>query len=142
MKNKKHILEFTYFFKFMLTLPALQIEEYVIIYIHRCCLCVCVLVTQSRPTLCNPMDCSPPGSSVHGILQARILEWGCHASTRESSPSTQGLNPGLLHCRWILYHLSHTETHSFTHLFTRVHIDTTAHRHAQIDFHTFTRRGT
>ena len=34
-----------------------------------------VLVTQSRPTLCDPMDCSPPESSVHGILQARILEW-------------------------------------------------------------------
>ena len=34
-----------------------------------------VLVTQSCPTLCNPMDSSPPGSSVHGILQARILEW-------------------------------------------------------------------
>ena len=32
-------------------------------------------VTQSCPTLCNPLDCSPPGSSVHGILQARILEW-------------------------------------------------------------------
>ena len=30
---------------------------------------------QSCPTLCNPVDCSPPGSSVHGILQARILEW-------------------------------------------------------------------
>ena len=30
---------------------------------------------QSHPTLCNPMDCSPPGSSVQGILQARILEW-------------------------------------------------------------------
>ena len=36
---------------------------------------VWVLVTQSCPTLCNPMDCSPPGSSVHGILQARKLEW-------------------------------------------------------------------
>ena len=35
---------------------------------------VCVLVTQSCPTLCNPMDCSLLGSSVHGILQARILE--------------------------------------------------------------------
>ena len=33
------------------------------------------LVTQSCLTLCNPMDCSPPGSSVHRILQARILEW-------------------------------------------------------------------
>ena len=34
-----------------------------------------VLVAQSSPTLCNPMDYSPPGSSVHGILQTRILEW-------------------------------------------------------------------
>ena len=36
---------------------------------------MCVLVAQSCPTLCGPMDCSLPGSSVHGILQARILEW-------------------------------------------------------------------
>ena len=36
---------------------------------------LCVLVTQSCPTLCDPMDCSLPGSSVHGILQARILAW-------------------------------------------------------------------
>ena len=34
-----------------------------------------VLVAQSCPALCDPMDCNPPGSSVHGILQARILEW-------------------------------------------------------------------
>ena len=34
-----------------------------------------VLVTQSCPTLCDPMDCSLPGSSVHGIFQARVLEW-------------------------------------------------------------------
>ena len=33
------------------------------------------LVAQLCPTVCDPMDCSPPGSSVHGILQARILEW-------------------------------------------------------------------
>ena len=37
---------------------------------------VCVLVAQSCPTLCDPMDCSLPGSSVHGISQARVLEWG------------------------------------------------------------------
>ena len=36
--------------------------------------CVCVLVSQSYPTLCNPIDHSPPGPSVHGILQARTLE--------------------------------------------------------------------
>ena len=36
---------------------------------------LCVLVTQSCSTLCDSMDCSPPGSSLHGIHQARILEW-------------------------------------------------------------------
>ena len=40
------------------------------------CVCVCVLVAQSCLTFCDPMDHSPPGSSVHGILQARVLEWG------------------------------------------------------------------
>ena len=42
---------------------------------HLSLLCVRVSVAQSYPTLCDPMDCSPPGSSVHGILQAIILEW-------------------------------------------------------------------
>ena len=42
-------------------------------------------VTQSCLTLCNPMDCSPPGSSVHGILQARILEWVAISFSRGSS---------------------------------------------------------
>ena len=37
-------------------------------------ICVCVLVAQSCPTLCNPIDCSPPGPSVHGILQAKTME--------------------------------------------------------------------
>ena len=46
---------------------------------------VCVLVTQSCPTLCVSMDCTP-GSSVHGILQARILEWFAISFSRESSP--------------------------------------------------------
>ena len=39
-------------------------------------------VTQSCPTLSNPMDCSPPGSSTHGIFQARVLEWGAIAFSR------------------------------------------------------------
>ena len=43
---------------------------------HGVCVCVCVCVrAQPCLTLCDPMDCSPPGSSVHGISQARILEW-------------------------------------------------------------------
>ena len=44
-----------------------------------------VSVAQSCPTLCDPMDCSPPGSSVHGILQARILEWVASPFSRGSS---------------------------------------------------------
>ena len=44
----------------------------------------CVLVAQSSPTLCNPMDCSPSGSSIHGILQASILEWVAIPFSRQS----------------------------------------------------------
>ena len=46
------------------------------------------LAIQSCLTLCDPMDCSPPGSSVHGILQARILEWIAIPFSRESSQPT------------------------------------------------------
>ena len=49
------------------------------------CVCVCVLVTQSFPTLCNPMDSNPLGSYVRGILQARILEWVAISYSRSSS---------------------------------------------------------
>ena len=52
------------------------------------------------------LDYSPPGSSVHGILQARILEWVAIPLSRGIFP-TQGSNPGLWHCRQILYCLSH-----------------------------------
>ena len=54
-----------------------------------------VKVTQSHLTLWDPMD-----YIVHGILQARILEWVV-------VPFSRGSNPGLLHCKWILYQLSH-----------------------------------
>ena len=56
------------------------------------------------PTLCDPMDCSPTGSSVHGILQARVLEW--IAITFSRGVPTQGLNPCLsylLHWQQVLY---------------------------------------
>jgi len=47
-------------------------------------------VAQLCPTLSDPMDCSPPGSSVHGIFQARVLEWGAIAfSGRENASSVQ-----------------------------------------------------
>ena len=42
-----------------------------------------VLVAQWCPALCNPADCSPPGSSVHGISQARVLEWGAIAFSEQ-----------------------------------------------------------
>ena len=47
--------------------------------------CMCAKWLQSCPTLCDPLDCSPPGSSAHGILQARILESVAMLSSRGSS---------------------------------------------------------
>ena len=84
-------------------------------------------VTQLCPTLSDPMDCSPPGSSVHGAFQARVLEWGAiafsyvpgilQAGRQEwvvipffrgsSHPSDK--TQSFLHCRWIPYCLRHQE---------------------------------
>ena len=44
-----------------------------------------MLVSRSNPTFCDPKDCNPPGSSVHGIFQARILEWVAIPSSRGST---------------------------------------------------------
>ena len=59
------------------------------------------LVAQLCPALCNPTDCSPPGSSVHGDSPGKNTGVGCHTLLQEIFP-TQGLNPGLTHCRWTL----------------------------------------
>ena len=64
------------------------------------------LVTQSCLTLCNPMDCSLPGSSVHGDSPDKNTGVGCHALLQGIFP-TQGSNLGLPHCRQILYCPSH-----------------------------------
>ena len=64
------------------------------------------LVTQSCLTLYNSMDCSLPGSSIHGDSPGKNTGVGCHALLQGIFP-TQGLNPGILHCRQILYHLNH-----------------------------------
>ena len=62
------------------------------------------LDAQSCPTLCDPMNCCPLGSSVHGILQATIVEWvPCPPL---GIFSTQGSNPGFPHCKRILFCLS------------------------------------
>ena len=72
--------------------------------IHKECYCspirydgyVKVKVAQLCPTLCNSVDCSPPGSSVHGILQTRILEWVAIPFSRGSSwPKDQTWSPTL-----------------------------------------------
>ena len=63
-----------------------------------------LLCAQSCPLLCDPMDCSPPASSVRGIFQARVLEWVASSFSRGIFP-IQESNPHL-HTRWILYLLS------------------------------------
>ena len=70
-----------------------------------CILCG-VGVAQSYPTRCDPMDRTPPGSSVHGIPQARILEWVAMPFSRGSS-RPRDRTPGLRHYRETFYHLSH-----------------------------------
>ena len=64
------------------------------------------LVTQSCPTLCDLMDCSPPGSAVHVGSPGKNTRVDCRALLQGIFP-IHGLNPGLSHCRQILYHLSH-----------------------------------
>ena len=64
------------------------------------------LVAQSCLTLCNPLDSSLPGSSVRGDSPGKNTGVGCHVLLQGIFP-TQVPNPGLLHCKWILYHLSH-----------------------------------
>ena len=69
------------------------------------CVCVC-LVPQSSPTLYDSMDCSPLGSSVHGIFQARILEWVAISFSRASSWCRDQTHISCISCigRQILYH--------------------------------------
>ena len=67
---------------------------------------VLCLVAQPCLTLCDPMDCSLPGSSVHGDSPGKNTGVDCHAVLQEIF-SNQGSNPGLPHCRQILYCLSH-----------------------------------
>ena len=68
-----------------------------------------VLVIHLCPIFCDPMDCSLPGSSVHGIVQDNWSESPL-PSTGDLPDLTQVSNPGLQHCSHILYHLSHQES--------------------------------
>ena len=98
------------YFQIIFRFRLLQDTEYrsLCYPVNPCCfsvLCMC-LVAQSCPTLCDPMDCSPPGSSIHEDSPGKNTRVGCHALLQGIFP-TQGLNPGLLHCRQVLYHLCH-----------------------------------
>ena len=75
-------------------------------------LCLCA---QSCPTLCNPMDCSPPGSSVHATLQARILEQVAISFSRGSSGPRDRTIVSCIVCigRWLLYHRATWEAVQF-----------------------------
>ena len=80
---------------------------------------VCVLHAKSLqlcPTLCNPMDCSPPGSSIHGdSVQARILQWVAMPSSMGSSQSRDQTHVSYVSCigKWVLYHYHHLGIPSF-----------------------------
>ena len=85
------------------------------IYKHTYFINVCAKSLQSCPALCNPMDCSPPGSSVHGDSPDKSTGVGCHALFQEIFP-IQGSTPRLLHLlhyRQILYSWATREAHSF-----------------------------
>ena len=87
-------------------LEAVKVE-----YLVCLCMCVCMCVRgcaeslHSCPTLCHPVDCSPPGSSVHGILQAGIPEWVAMFSSRGSSWLRDRTRISYIYCigRWVLY---------------------------------------
>ena len=71
--------------------------------------CVCAKSLQSHLTLCHPMDYSPPGSSVHWILQTRMLEWVPMPYSRGSSWPRDQTHISYISCigRWVLYHWRH-----------------------------------
>ena len=73
--------------------------RYISLINHTQSIPVLCLVTQSCLPLCNPMDCNPPGSSIHGDSPGKNTRVDCHALLQGIFP-IQGLNPGLLHYRW------------------------------------------
>ena len=75
-------------------------------HLHGACVSGCAKSLQSCPTLCDPMDCSLPGSSVHGIFQERILKWIAISSSRGSSPPRDQIQVSYISCigRLVLYH--------------------------------------
>ena len=71
---------------FLLISITIEITIYSIAIYYHHLFVMCTILIQSYPTLCNPMDCCPRGSSVHGISQARVVEWVVISCSRGSSP--------------------------------------------------------
>ena len=84
--------------------------------------CCAVLAVLSRVRLCGPMDCSPPGSSVHGDSPGQNTGVGSHALL-QGIFLTQELNRGLLYCRWILYQLSYQGSSAIWDAYILSHLD-------------------
>ena len=94
------LLVSTCFFHFLICMSAFHSKRYV------AASCVCVCSVAQLCLFCNHMDCSPQGSYVHGIIQARILEWAAISSSRGSSPPRDQthVSYGSYIGRNILYH--------------------------------------
>ena len=103
-----------------------------------------VLVTNICLTLCDPMDCSPTRLFSPWDFPGNNTGVGCHALLQGIFP-TQGSNLGLLHCRWILYCLSHQvrylkrSIYIYTYIYTHIHmyIYIHIHKHLYIHIHTY-----
>ena len=94
------VLESAFFFIWSVhNLNADKYSEFLMLLLP---LCVSAQSLKSSMTLCYSVDCSPPGSSIYGIIQARILEWVAMPSCRRIL-LIQGWNPHLLYCQWVLF---------------------------------------
>ena len=83
---------------FVITYKGRESEQDIPVYL---CMLSIVCLHDCLALFCHPVDCSLPGSSVHGDSQGKNTGVGCHALLQGIFP-TQGLNPCLLHCRWSL----------------------------------------
>ena len=83
------ILRFIYAF-----MPQLFIPFHCKVFFHcmYVLLLLCCLVAKLYSTLCNPMDCSPPGFSIHGIFQAKVLKWGATAFSENTQENLTQIN--------------------------------------------------
>ena len=106
ISSLSHSIVFLYFFA-LFTREGFLVSPCYSLYIVPNMLCMCARsVAQSCLTLCNPMHCSPPGSSVHGVFQARILEWVAISYSIGSSWSRDWTHVSWVSCivSQILYH--------------------------------------